>query len=178
MAPINFPIHGFSDIKNIQVVVFRSLSLVHFLLCSSHKGSGLAQHYSAVLYTRSLVNSTSTSDRTVPSSHHLLAQQVPVYYSVAWDSYTISNHSQASIMVLSRKFTSEHKLLRETNVSTLQKSNTLIDIYGGWNSHLYSWNRMIAFCSSLILHNTSKAYEANTGRLADVEYLFAEALHL
>ena len=74
-----------------------------------------------------------------------LALDAPLYNAPAWDSNLVFHTNSINVSALSRKYSSEHMWLLENNVDNLSNNSTVVDIYGGWNSHLYCWNRMAAY---------------------------------
>ena len=69
---------------------------------------------------------------------------MPYHTAAAFDAGTTRNITMSN--EVSRIFCDDTKWLLEDYVNgSLPEGDTLLDIYGGWQSHLYCWERIVAY---------------------------------
>ena len=81
-------------------------------------------------------------DLTETMKKHYEKALLPHHVAASFDSGTLSNHTMAN--QVSRIFVDDNKWLLEDHLNDLQPG-PLADIYGGWQSHIYCWERVVAY---------------------------------
>ena len=85
-------------------------------------------------------NRIDLTDKITESFANML---LPVHYAASFDADTTNNITLAK--EISRLFADETKWLLEDKITNALPDRDLLDVYGGWQSHLYCWERTAAY---------------------------------
>lgn len=69
---------------------------------------------------------------------------LPYWIAASFDNGTYAN--QTSLAIVARQFADECKWMLDQHFDYPFKSKEEADVYGGWQSHLYVWGRIVDYC--------------------------------